>query len=364
LTPADLIERAAEAFSRARGSGTATDIDAELAGRRIRFSFAGEAFRADLQRALALQPIPTKLTDEVDLTVNAWAAASTSAHIDSGSWLGLVLGPAGVVEDLSDERYQVSLDLHASLVTAYDSEERVAYHYARSASLLPAWEVTHPCRMLWSAWGRANGMQLCHAAAVADDRGGVLLVGPSGSGKSTTTLACLAAGMQSVGDDYVLVEGAAGSAHALIARAVYRSISVEQHHADAFMELMPLRDGHFAMSADRTKSVVFASGHDSRPLVAGSFPLVAVVVPRVAGDGQTGYTPVSGGAALRALAPSTMAQLGAFDANVLSAMSAICKRLPSYELRLGADLSKIPERIREIIGAAGAQPRRAVASSA
>src|SRR5207237_110630 len=44
-----------------------------------------------------------------------------------------------------------------------------------------------------------------HAAAVGNDGRGVLVVGPGRSGKSTTALACLAAGFDYAGDDYVVV---------------------------------------------------------------------------------------------------------------------------------------------------------------
>ena len=51
----------------------------------------------------------------------------------------------------------------------------------------------------------ASGRQLVHAAAVGTDEGALLITGRGGVGKSTTALACLEAGMQFLGDDYVVV---------------------------------------------------------------------------------------------------------------------------------------------------------------
>ena len=47
---------------------------------------------------------------------------------------------------------------------------------------------------------------MLHAAAVGTADGGVLIVGRGGVGKSTTALACLAAGMKYVADDYLVVQ--------------------------------------------------------------------------------------------------------------------------------------------------------------
>jgi hypothetical protein len=88
------------------------------------------------------------------------------------------------------------------------------------------------------------------------------------------------------------------------------------------------------------------------------------VVPRVAPDGEAGFGRISGGTALRAFAPSTMAQLGAFDDTALGAMSALCRQLPCYELRLGSDIPRVAEQVREIIGAAVAEQSAPVGSSA
>jgi hypothetical protein len=344
LTPAELIRRAEEAFASAREQSAVVERNVTLAGRHVRLAFAGDAFQADFDRAVAFGESEAGAESTPTLTLSAWDAASTNAPIEAGSWLGLMLGPAGVVEDLSNERYDVSLDLHASLMSALDTVRGVGFHYAQNASLLPGWEVTHPARMLWSAWSRSQGMQLCHAAAVGREGRGVLLAGPSGSGKSTTTLACLVAGMSSAGDDYVLVE--ANSAEP-VAHALFRSISLDVAHADAFSQLMPAPDRQFRMSPQRTKAVVFAD-----ELVGGTFPLVAVVVPRVTAGVASGWADISAGAALRALAPSTMGQLGTFNADALHQMSSLCRRLPCYELRLGHDVEALPRLVMEIIGTA------------
>jgi hypothetical protein len=53
---------------------------------------------------------------------------------------------------------------------------------------------------------RARGLHPLHAAALAGDRGGVLVCGPSGAGKSTLALALLDAGLDFLGDDLAFLE--------------------------------------------------------------------------------------------------------------------------------------------------------------
>lgn len=352
------MAQAETAFDIGRARVGGSDHDVVLAGRRVRMSFAGDAFEGVFARALASSTAVRMDDHRAALDVRLWDAASTGSAIRSESWLGLMLGPAGVIQDLSDDRYQVSLDVHASLMTAFDAQRGLAYHYAVDARLLPAWELTHPARLLWSAWGRANGMQLCHAGAVADEGSGALLCGPSGSGKSTVTLACLSSGFSSAGDDYVLVELARPDDGNPEVHSLYRSISLDEGHARTFPQLMPSSDGTFDMSAIRRKTVVFASGTGGRPDVGGSFPLVAVVVPRVGPAATSSWQRITAGAALRALAPSTMGQLGAFNADALQSMSSLCRSLPCYALRVGRDIDSIPTVVRQVLAdALSVRPR-------
>jgi hypothetical protein len=258
-----------------------------------------------------------------------------------------MINPSSVVEDLSDERYQVSLELHGALASILDRHSGEAFHYVPDPAVLAAWETTHPARVLLSAWARDQGLVTCHAAAVADGDEGLLLCGGSGAGKSTTTLACLAAGMRSAGDDYVLVEpGAPPTVHAL-----YRSTLLEIDNYARNPGLMPHVD-HVADQIDRRKAVMFASG-DGVPLIEGGFSARALVALRVIPGSQPEFRPTTGAAALRALAPSTLAQLGMVDSAGLSRLADLCRSLPAFELVLGNDPARVPDLLRRILEEVG-----------
>lgn len=353
MTPAVLAEAAASAFARARWRVGGRDVDGLLAGRRVRLRFAGDFFEQQLLRALALMPFDTADPLSVRssggppaLTLHAWDAASTGVRLETDSWAGTNLAPSGVVEELTDARYQVNLELHGAMVSLLDRQTGDAYHYVPDPRFLPAWETTHPARIMLAGWARAQGLLVCHAAAVASDRGGVLLCGGSGAGKSTTALGALAAGMRSAGDDYVLVEpGRPPLAHAL-----YTSTLLELGHYQRHSALMPVLD-HVADQLDRHKAVMFADGGE-RPALSSGLPLVALVALRVEPGAEPAYEPTSSMAVLRALAPSTLAQLGMIDEAGLRRLAALCRQLPGYALRLGEDPTPVPALLQALIAEA------------
>jgi hypothetical protein len=201
--------------------------------------------------------------------------------------------------------------------------------------------------MLLAGWARAQGLVTCHAAAVGNAAGGLLLCGGSGAGKSTTTLAALADGMRSAGDDYVLVEPALAVGAPPVVHALYTSTLLEEGHYRRHERLMPVLD-HVADQGDRRKAVMFAAGGE-RPALAGGFPLLALLALRVEPGSQPLIEPTSRSQALRALAPSTLAQLGMIDAAGLRRLADLCRRLPCYALRLGDDPAPVPALLRGLI---------------
>jgi hypothetical protein len=340
MDSAALVEAARAGFAVAQERAGATQVNGSLAGRPLQLRFAGDYFAGQFLPALALGPDGES---PPDLAVAAWDAASTGVRLDWPAWLGKQLGPVGVVEELTDDRYHVSLDIHAALVSVIDLHDGLAYHYVPEPALMPAWEHTHPARLLWSAWARSRGLLTCHAAAVGSEGRGVLLVGSSGSGKSTTALVCMADGMQSAGDDYVLVEIAGQpKVHPL-----YTSTLLAIDHARRYENLMPHVD-HIARTGDRAKAVMFAGGAD-RPAISRGFPLVGIVALRVEPGSKPAYTAASPGAVLRALAPSTLGQLGMVDAAGLRGLADLCRRLPCFQLRLGDDPAPVPDLVRGLI---------------
>jgi hypothetical protein len=349
VTPAQLVGAARESFDRARARAGGRDVEASLAGRPVRLRFAGTFFDRQLTRGLALADYVAGSTTRAALTLHAWDAASTGVRLEAGSWAGRMLNPSSVIEELSDERYQVSLELRGALASILDRATGEAFHYVPDPALLPAWEGTHPARVVLAAWAREQGLVTCHAAAVADGDRGLLLCGGSGSGKSTTALGALAAGMRSAGDDYVLVE----PGRPPVVHALYTSTLLELGHFERNRRLMPVVD-HVADQIDRRKAVMYA-GDAGTPRLDGGFPLVAIVALRVEHGRGPEFSRASPVSVLRALAPSTLAQLGMVDAAGLARLAELCRSVPAYELRLGEDPAPVPAVLRRLIAEASQQ---------
>ena len=114
---------------------------------------------------------------------------------------------------------------------------------------------------------------------------------------------------------------------------------------------------HVLSAVCAVAAFVMYAGTADAPVISGGFPLRALVALRVEGGSTPAYQPSSAAAVLRALAPSTLAQLGMVDAAGLGRLAALCRSLPCYELRLGDDPAPVPELLAGLIG-------EAVASSA
>ena len=117
--------------------------------------------------------------------------------------------------------------------------------------------------------------ELRHGAAVAEGGRAALLLGPGGAGKTTTALAAWNAGMDYLGDDYVLVRV---GPHVTGARA-YATAKADARTATLLPSVVDLgaREYH---RGDDDKTVLQLAG--ARGLDVIEARVVAVVVPRVA----------------------------------------------------------------------------------
>jgi hypothetical protein len=229
--------------------------------------------------------------------------------------------------------------------------ELVGLHHARNLAVLwvpdPSRITVHvrgaPFLVIWHWWMRPRGAHPIHAGAVGDGDGGALLVGRGGSGKSTTSVLCLLDGMSYAADDYVML----ANTEEPYAASLYCTAKLDPVHAARLTELAPaLRRG----SPDDEKALAFMYGF--RPeRVATGFPIRAVLAPKVVGGPRTRLHPIRPAEALAALAPSTLLQLPIPDPTAFGAMAEVVRRVPSFRLELGSDLSTIAPAVREAMAA-------------
>ena len=81
--------------------------------------------------------------------------------------------------------------------------------------------------------------------------------------------------------------------------------------------------------------------------------LRAILLPRVPkeriGSGRNRFIPVGAGAAVRALAPSTLFQLPGAGPNNFRMIAALTNRLPCFQLELGREVAGVPQSLHKFM---------------
>lgn len=221
----------------------------------------------------------------------------------------------------------------------YDPVLRAGVHSLPSPMAVPPWESGSPLR-LFLHWAYAHvGMRLTHAATLGIGGAGALIVGASGSGKSGTTLAGLLNGLESAGDDYVLLE----QGEDLTAHAVYRIFK---------QDLDGLRRVGIDPGGVGSTAVNWHGKHefDAEALQPRGFvkrlSIRCILVPEVARLNRTYIEPLSAARAALALAPSAVLQLQGDTREGFRFFAELSRRLRAFKVHLSED----PREIADAIG--------------
>ena len=203
---------------------------------------------------------------------------------------------------------------------------------------IPPWESGSPFRLFLHWACAAAGMRLTHAATLGIDGRGALIVGASGAGKSGTALAGLLHGLDSVGDDYVLVE----SGPRVTAHAAFR---VFKQDRDGLR-----RAGVAPGTIDDARlnwhgKVEFEAAALVPRGLADRLEIVALLIPSVARLRRTAIEPATTREAALALAPSGVLQLPGDTAGGFAFLADLLRRLPAFRARLSEDPAEIAEAI-------------------
>jgi len=209
------------------------------------------------------------------------------------------------------------------------------------ADRLP-WDAGSPLRqpLQWALSGAKR--RLAHAGSLAVGGNGVLLVGPGGSGKSGTTLAGLAGGLQTVGDDYVLLDLADGPE----ALPLYRVIKQDEA---GLARIAGLRERLAGIAPNWQGKVEF----DPEGLFPGCLMdrtrIHAVLMPRIAGAGRSSLEPVPRLEAAAYLQEVMFPEPASTATSDLLFLTALLLRAPAYRLNLSSDPAEIAATIRAFI---------------
>jgi hypothetical protein len=346
--PAPTLAGLQEGFDRAARAAGTDERRFTIAGGTVCIRFAGE------RAAEALSPAFAHLAgggeEPSALTLHVWDAASGAGRPafapprddDAGA------APNGAGASYYHEGtgfralHQPALDA----LSVLSAEGDAGWFWVPDATALPYWDYTAPFRHVLSWWLAGRGCRHVHGGAVGAEEGGFLLVGPGGSGKSTTALTSLLDDrLRYAGDDYVAVGGEDDP----VVHSLYCSGKVHREDLDRLPHLRPAlaNDGR-----PDEKAVFFVpAAFPGRSIP--SFPLRAIVLPRVTDRRAARAVPGTHAAALAALAPSTIFQLHPPRREALAQMARLVRTVPTFVLELGADVETIPDELVRLLEQVG-----------
>ena len=340
-TPGEFFAEARRRFRDAAARAPGGDIGIRLAGRPIRLRFAGTAMRAVVEPVF--DHLPRAPIESAELTIALWDTRTTGIAMPPRPWGPDDHGALGIIAPFCDGRYVTKLDPWGVTLSMLDGESNEAVYWAPDARRMPVWERGHPLDLVFAHWLARSGLRMVHAGAVGSPLGGALIVGAGGTGKSTTVLACLGSPIKIVSDDYLVI---AADGAVPIAHGVYGSAYLHTDHRARFPQLMTAVENLDRIGHEKPLMWLAARRPDA---MLPAVPITAIVLPQVRGHGPTSFRPAAASLALRALAPSSLLQLGLREAAAFNGMAALCRRLPSYTLELGAGVDDIPERLTAIL---------------
>ncbi len=224
----------------------------------------------------------------------------------------------------------------------YDLSDHRAVQLMRGPGQYPPWEPGAPLRPFLH-WRYAQaGKRLAHCGTVGLDGKGVMLGGAGGSGKSGAVIASLLHGLQSVGDDYVLLD---------IGERVeaYPIFSILKQDPAGFQRLGLGRRLPAELPLNWQGKHQFRIFDVTETPVPSNLTIGALLLPRVAGEARSGITPVGRSEAMIALAASSIQQMPGDREGGFRFFSDVVRRLPSYRLELGPDPKEVAETIGNFI---------------
>jgi hypothetical protein len=183
-----------------------------------------------------------------------------------------------------------------------------------------------------------------HAALVSKNGEGVLFAGKGGTGKSTAALACLEAGFDYLGDDYIGLDASEDSI--FVGYRLYTATWLMAHHLVRFPRLIP--HAIYPQRPAQEKTLVLLSRMFPRQLSAVA-SIRALVLPRITSNPSVQIRPASKAEALFALAPSSILLRPGSGPATLNKLARLAEGIPCYWLDLGEDLTEIPNRIIELL---------------
>ena len=319
-----------------------------FAGRTVRGRVAGRGLAERLGQAFAHLRIGDPGSARPDLMIDLWDGEATAVAPPATVLHGMPgWHDSGGLSTVSADRLYYLHELFESRAILNREAQRII-GWTASSERLSLYEQGKPFRVLLSVWLHDRGIQVIHAALVAKGGRGILLPGRGGAGKTTSALACLLAGLEYLGDDYVGLERLGDGAFA--GHSLYDSTWLEPDHLVRFPPLIP-HAIHGVLPWERKRLVHLSEVLPQR--LVRTVPIHLVALPRLTRAPRTSSRPASKAEAVLAMVPTSMFELTPrVGAEGFARLVALASRLPTHWLELGEHLAEVPACLEGLLAKA------------
>lgn len=189
-------------------------------------------------------------------------------------------------------------------------------------------------------WHGDRNAQVIHAALVEKAGRGVLIVGREGSGKTTVALACVEAGFNYLGDDYVALAEEDG---VFRGHSIYNSAWIDEAHAEQF----PALRAHMIPGREPKRPVLLTGVWPDR--LGRDATIEVVLIPTISEGAESFARPASGREALFAVAPTSMTKRPGTSQADLNRLGRLVESARLHVLELGADIRNVGSIVDELL---------------
>ena len=244
--------------------------------------------------------------------------------------------------ELSPTQYRVHHYPERNFWQFYCLESQRGVQLLLTPQSLPDWDSGSPLRnfLHWHLSEQSSG--LVHAGVLGIEGRGVLLFGPGGSGKSGTVLAGILHGLQSVGDDYVLVK----MADTVTAMPLFTTLKSDP---SGLKRLGVDQSADWAKMLNWQGKNQFSFADITDAEQPEQIKIDALFLPQVALAEKTSLEPLQGKQAFLALAPTGIAQIPGNREQNFAFCAELSRRLPAYRVALGTDPVEIINTLKNFI---------------
>jgi hypothetical protein len=240
---------------------------------------------------------------------------------------------------LANTSFRTEFDHNLQSWRLFDLRQNIGLQWMPSDSAYPSWEPGSPLRVFFHWYYSARNMRLAHAGTLGKNGIGILLIGPGGAGKSGTVAGGILCGLQSVGDDYVLLDM---TDRYPIAYPVFHTLKQDAQGLQRLGVYDRIAKGR---ETNWQNKFEFFSGDLGGAQMERSLQIRAMLIPCVCGTKQSELARTSGARAMLALAPSGLFQMPGERDSGVARFSQLARSLPCFSLALGSSVEEVSSTI-------------------